>query len=179
MEKQLEHCNWSSVFIPSINWYCSGYDHILASIGAAMIGRYGCAMLCHNTQKRTPYPTRRKDGRLPYKLRSSRCWFSQPQVPKYRGDKCPWATNLPGRLDLILSLDPDTAREILDETRPLKELKKHFMYANLCSMKISQENRDVASQKKDGKAKLWEEFIRTRESISSRWTSPNNLEETT
>jgi phosphomethylpyrimidine synthase len=48
MEKQLEHCDEAPFYTlgPLTTDIAPGYDHITSAIGAAMIGWYGCAMLC-------------------------------------------------------------------------------------------------------------------------------------
>jgi phosphomethylpyrimidine synthase len=48
-----------------------GYDHITSGIGAAMIGWYGCAMLCYVTPKEhlgLPNKKDVKDGVIAYKI---------------------------------------------------------------------------------------------------------------
>jgi phosphomethylpyrimidine synthase len=70
MEKQLEHCNEAPFTWPLTTDIAPGYDHITSAIGAAMIGWYGCAMLCYVTPKNIlAYPTKRcKDGVITLKL---------------------------------------------------------------------------------------------------------------
>jgi phosphomethylpyrimidine synthase len=66
MEKQLEYCDEAPFYTRSLNYrYRSGYDHITSAIGAAMIGWYGCAMLCYVTPK--------EHLGLPNKRRKRRC----------------------------------------------------------------------------------------------------------
>ena len=53
MEKQLEWCDEAPFYTlgPLTTDIAPGYDHITSGIGAAMIGWYGCAMLCYVTPK--------------------------------------------------------------------------------------------------------------------------------
>ena len=53
MEKQLEWCDEAPFYTlgPLTTDIAPGYDHITSAIGAAMIGWYGCAMLCYVTPK--------------------------------------------------------------------------------------------------------------------------------
>ena len=53
MEKQLEECGEAPFYTlgPLTTDIAPGYDHITSGIGAAMIGWFGCAMLCYVTPK--------------------------------------------------------------------------------------------------------------------------------
>ena len=53
MDKQLEWCHEAPFYTlgPLTTDIAPGYDHITSAIGAAMIGWYGCAMLCYVTPK--------------------------------------------------------------------------------------------------------------------------------
>ena len=53
MDKQLDWCHEAPFYTlgPLTTDVAPGYDHITSGIGAAMIGWYGCAMLCYVTPK--------------------------------------------------------------------------------------------------------------------------------
>ena len=55
MDKQLEHCHEAPFYTlgPLTTDIAPGYDHFTSGIGAAMIGWFGCAMLCYVTPKET------------------------------------------------------------------------------------------------------------------------------
>ena len=62
MEKQIEWCHEAPFYTlgPLTTDIAPGYDHITSGIGAAMIGWYGCAMLCYVTPEGTPRPTKQR-----------------------------------------------------------------------------------------------------------------------
>ena len=73
MAKQLEWCHEAPfyTFGPLTTDIAPGYDHITSGIGAAMIGWYGCAMLCYVTPKEhlgLPNKKDVKDGVIAYKI---------------------------------------------------------------------------------------------------------------
>ena len=73
MEKQLEWCGEAPFYTlgPLTTDIAPGYDHITSAIGAAMIGWYGCAMLCYVTPKEhlgLPNKKDVKDGVIAYKI---------------------------------------------------------------------------------------------------------------
>jgi len=77
MEKQLEWCDEAPFYTlgPLTTDIAPGYDHITSAIGAAMIGWYGCAMLCYVTPKEhlgLPNKKDVKDGVIAYKDRRAR-----------------------------------------------------------------------------------------------------------
>jgi phosphomethylpyrimidine synthase len=73
MEKQLSWCDEAPFYTlgPLTTDIAPGYDHITSAIGAAMIGWYGCAMLCYVTPKEhlgLPNKKDVKDGVIAYKI---------------------------------------------------------------------------------------------------------------
>ena len=73
MAKQLEWCHEAPFYTlgPLTTDIAPGYDHITSGIGAAMIGWYGCAMLCYVTPKEhlgLPNKKDVKDGVIAYKI---------------------------------------------------------------------------------------------------------------
>ena len=73
MDEQLKHCDEAPFYTlgPLTTDIAPGYDHITSGIGAAMIGWYGCAMLCYVTPKEhlgLPNKKDVKDGVITYKI---------------------------------------------------------------------------------------------------------------
>lgn len=155
MEKQLDHCGEAPFYTlgPLTTDIAPGYDHITSAIGAAMIGWYGCAMLCYVTPKEhlgLPNKKDVKDGVITYKLAAHAADLAKGHPgAQYRDDALSKARfEFRWNDQFNLSLDPDTAREFHDETLPADGAKvAHFCSMcgpKFCSMKISQEVRDYA-----------------------------------
>lgn len=160
MEKQLEVCHEAPFYTlgPLTTDIAPGYDHITSGIGAAMIGWYGCAMLCYVTPKEhlgLPNKKDVKDGVITYKLAAHAADLAKGHYgAQYRDDALSKA-RFEFRWDdqFNLSLDPDTAREFHDETLPAEGAKvAHFCSMcgpNFCSMRISQDVRDFAEEQEE------------------------------
>ena len=169
MDKQLEHCDEAPFYTlgPLTTDIAPGYDHITSAIGAAMIGWYGCAMLCYVTPKEhlgLPNKKDVKDGVITYKISAHAADLAKGHPGAQYRDNALSKARFEFRWEdqFNLSLDPDTAREFHDETLPADGAKvAHFCSMcgpKFCSMKISQEIRDVAEAEKGMKEKS-EEFI--------------------
>ncbi|TAF71774.1 MAG: phosphomethylpyrimidine synthase ThiC [Flavobacterium sp.] len=160
MDKQLEHCNEAPFYTlgPLTTDIAPGYDHITSAIGAAMIGWYGCAMLCYVTPKEhlgLPNKKDVKDGVITYKIAAHAADLAKGHPGAQYRDNALSKARFEFRWEdqFNLSLDPDTAREFHDETLPADGAKvAHFCSMcgpKFCSMKISQEIRDVAEAEKE------------------------------
>ncbi len=73
MDKQLKECGEAPFYTlgPLTTDIAQGYDHITSGIGAAMIGWFGCAMLCYVTPKEhlgLPGRNDVKDGVITYRI---------------------------------------------------------------------------------------------------------------
>ncbi|WP_289007582.1 phosphomethylpyrimidine synthase ThiC, partial [uncultured Idiomarina sp.] len=73
MDEQLKHCHGAPFYTlgPLTTDIAPGYDHITSGIGAAMIGAFGCAMLCYVTPKEhlgLPNKEDVKQGMIAYKI---------------------------------------------------------------------------------------------------------------
>jgi phosphomethylpyrimidine synthase len=178
MEKQLEQCHEAPFYTlgPLTTDIAPGYDHITSGIGAAMIGWYGCAMLCYVTPKEhlgLPNKKDVKDGVITYKLAAHAADLAKGHPGAQHRDDALSKARFEFRWDdqFNLSLDPDTAREYHDETLPSDNAKvAHFCSMcgpHFCSMKISQDVRDYAKAQglsndeavKQGMQKMSKEFI--------------------
>jgi phosphomethylpyrimidine synthase len=155
MEKQLEACHEAPFYTlgPLTTDIAPGYDHITSGIGAAMIGWYGCAMLCYVTPKEhLGLPDRNdvKEGVITYKISAHAADLAKGHpAARARDDALSRARFEFRWMDQFnLSLDPDRAREFHDQTLPADGAKvAHFCSMcgpKFCSMKISAEVREFA-----------------------------------
>jgi len=157
MDKQLEWCGEAPFYTlgPLTTDIAPGYDHITSGIGAAMIGWYGTAMLCYVTPKEhlgLPNRDDVKEGIITYKIAAHAADLAKGHPGAQVRDNALSKARFEFRWEdqFNLGLDPDRAREFHDQTMP-KEAHKvaHFCSMcgpNFCSMKITQDVRDFASQ---------------------------------
>ena len=154
MDKQLEYCDEAPFYTlgPLVTDIAPGYDHITSGIGAAMIGWFGCAMLCYVTPKEhlgLPNKDDVKTGIITYKIAAHAADLAKGHPASQRRDNALSKARFEFRWEdqFNLGLDPDTAREFHDETLPKDSAKvAHFCSMcgpKFCSMKISQEVRDT------------------------------------
>jgi len=157
MVKQLEWCHEAPFYTlgPLVTDIAPGYDHITSGIGAAMIGWYGCAMLCYVTPKEhlgLPDKDDVKTGVITYKLAAHAADLAKGHPgAQYRDNALSKARfEFRWQDQFNLSLDPQTAREFHDETLPQDGAKTaHFCSMcgpHFCSMKISEDVRHYAAQ---------------------------------
>ena len=158
MEKQLKVCGEAPFYTlgPLTTDIAPGYDHITSGIGAAMIGWYGCAMLCYVTPKEhLGLPTKEdvKVGVVTYKIAAHAADLAKGHPGAQARDNALSKARFEFRWEdqFNLSLDPDTARSYHDATLPDNAAKvAHFCSMcgpHFCSMKITQDVRDYAAQK--------------------------------
>jgi phosphomethylpyrimidine synthase len=160
MDKQLRECGEAPFYTlgPLTTDIAPGYDHITSGIGAAMIGWFGCAMLCYVTPKEhLGLPDRNdvKDGVITYKIAAHAADLAKGHpAAQLRDDALSRARFEFRWVDQFnLSLDPDTAKDFHDETLP-KEAHKVAHFCSMCgpkfcSMKITQDVRDYAATLND------------------------------
>ena len=163
MEKQLACCDEAPFYTlgPLTTDIAPGYDHITSGIGAAMIGWFGCAMLCYVTPKEhlgLPNKKDVKDGIITYKIAAHAADLAKGHPGAQIRDNALSKARFEFRWDdqFNLALDPDTAREYHDETLP-KEAHKVAHFCSMCgpkfcSMKITQDVRDYAAGLEDAAA---------------------------
>ena len=158
MEKELAECFEAPFYTlgPLTTDIAPGYDHITSAIGAAMIGWYGCAMLCYVTPKEHLGLPNRKDvkaGVVAYKVAAHAADLAKGHPGAQAWDNAISQARFEFRWEdqFNLSLDPETAREFHDETLPAAGAKvAHFCSMcgpQFCSMQVTQEVRDYAAQK--------------------------------
>jgi phosphomethylpyrimidine synthase len=159
MAKQLEWCHEAPFYTlgPLTTDIAPGYDHITSGIGAAMIGWYGCAMLCYVTPKEhlgLPNKKDVKDGVIAYKIAAHAADLAKGHPGAQYRDNALSKARFEFRWEdqFNLSLDPITAREFHDETLPQEGAKSaHFCSMcgpHFCSMKITEDVRKYAAEQK-------------------------------
>ena len=155
MNRELEICKGAPFYTlgPLTTDIAPGYDHITSAIGAAMIGWFGCSMLCYVTPKEhlgLPDRDDVKAGVMAYKIAAHAADLAKGhQVAQYRDDQLSKARfDFRWHDQFNLSLDPETALKYHDETLPAPAAKvAHFCSMcgpKFCSMKITQEVREYA-----------------------------------
>jgi phosphomethylpyrimidine synthase len=164
MDKQLKECGEAPFYTlgPLTTDIAPGYDHITSGIGAAMIGWFGCAMLCYVTPKEhlgLPDRDDVKVGVITYKIAAHAADLAKGHPAAQLRDDALSRARFDFRWEdqFNLGLDPDTAREYHDETLP-KEAHKVAHFCSMCgpkfcSMKITQDVRDYAASLGDNERK--------------------------
>ncbi|MEQ4898347.1 phosphomethylpyrimidine synthase ThiC [Proteus vulgaris] len=156
MTEELEHCHEAPFYTlgPLTTDIAPGYDHFTSGIGAAMIGWFGCAMLCYVTPKEhlgLPNKEDVKQGLITYKIAAHAADLAKGHPGAQIRDNAMSKARFEFRWEdqFNLALDPETARQYHDETLPQASGKvAHFCSMcgpKFCSMKITQEVRDYAA----------------------------------
>ncbi len=157
MDLQLQWCGEAPFYTlgPLTTDIAPGYDHITSGIGAAMIGWFGCAMLCYVTPKEhlgLPDRDDVKEGMIAYKIAAHAADVAKGHPGARVRDDALSRARFEFRWEdqFNLGLDPERAREYHDETLPQDSAKvAHFCSMcgpKFCSMKISQEVREYAAK---------------------------------
>jgi phosphomethylpyrimidine synthase len=160
MDKQLKECGEAPFYTlgPLTTDIAPGYDHITSGIGAAMIGWFGCAMLCYVTPKEHLGLPNRDDvkiGVITYRIAAHAADLAKGHPAAQLRDDAISRARFDFRWEdqFNLGLDPDTARSYHDETLP-KDAHKVAHFCSMCgpkfcSMKITQDVRDYAKTLND------------------------------
>ncbi|NNE92487.1 MAG: phosphomethylpyrimidine synthase ThiC [Verrucomicrobiales bacterium] len=157
MEKQLDWCHEAPFYTlgPLTTDIAPGYDHITSGIGAAMIGWYGCAMLCYVTPKEhlgLPNRDDVREGVVTYKIAAHAADLGKGHPAAQERDNAISKARFEFRWNdqFNLGLDPMKARSFHDETLPQEGAKTaHFCSMcgpTFCSMKITEEVREYAAK---------------------------------
>jgi phosphomethylpyrimidine synthase len=135
--KEREMCHEAPFYTlgPLVTDIAPGYDHITSAIGAAMIGWHGASMLCYVTPKEhLGLPNREdvKQGIIAYKIAAHAADLARHRPgARDRDDALSRARySFDWNKQFELSLDPETARSMHDETLP----EEGFKDAAFCSM---------------------------------------------
>ena len=187
MARQLEWCHEAPFYTlgPLTTDIAPGYDHITSGIGAAMIGWYGCAMLCYVTPKEhlgLPDKKDVKDGVIAYKIAAHAADLAKGHPGAQYRDNALSKARFEFRWEdqFNLGLDPETAREFHDATLPQEGAKSaHFCSMcgpHFCSMKITEDVRKYAAEQGVGEDEALakgmkeksEEFLREGAEVYSK-----------
>jgi len=152
VEKENEICHEAPFYTlgPLVTDIAPGYDHITSAIGAAMIGWYGASMLCYVTPKEhlgLPNKEDVKQGIIAYKIAAHAADVARHRKgARDRDDQLSRARfNFDWRQQFALSLDPETAEAMHDETLP-EEGFKDAAFCSMCGPKFCSMNHSVKTQ---------------------------------
>ena len=146
---QQKYCNEAPFYTlgPLVTDVAPGYDHITSAIGAAMVGWYGSSLLCYVTPKEhlgLPNEEDVRNGVIAYKIAAHAADIARGRRKAHeRDDALSRARfSFDWEQQFALSLDPETAKRMHDETLPddfYKDAKFCSMCGpKFCSMRISQ-----------------------------------------
>jgi len=173
MDKQLRECGEAPFYTlgPLVTDIAPGYDHITSGIGAAMIGWYGCAMLCYVTPKEhlgLPDRDDVKVGVVTYRIAAHAADVAKGHPGAQARDDALSRARFEFRWEdqFNLGLDPATAKDFHDQTLPKQAHKvAHFCSMcgpKFCAMKITQDVRDYAAK---GMADMSKAFVESGSEI--------------
>ena len=165
VDKEVELCDGAPFYTlgPLVTDIAPGYDHITSAIGAAMIGWHGASMLCYVTPKEhlgLPDEKDVKDGMIAYKIAAHAADIARHRPgAQDRDDAISYARyTFDWEKQFALSIDPETARSMHDETLP-DEYYKEAAFCSMCgpkfcsmnwSSKVDEFNKEVHGiEKKD------------------------------
>ena len=157
VDREMKDCQEAPFYTlgPLVTDIAPGYDHITSAIGAANIGWYGTAMLCYVTPKEhlgLPDKQDVRDGIIAYKIAAHAADLGKGHPGAQIRDNALSKARFEFRWEdqFNLSLDPQHARALHDETLPRDAAKvAHFCSMcgpHFCSMKITQDVRDYAAK---------------------------------
>src|SRR6185503_9969066 len=146
VDKEVEWCHSAPFYTlgPLVTDIAPGYDHITSAIGAAMIGWHGASMLCYVTPKEhlgLPNEKDVKDGIIAYKIAAHAADIARHRPgARDRDDAISHARyTFDWDKQFALSLDPDTARGMHDETLP-DDYYKEAAFCSMCGPKFCSMN---------------------------------------
>ncbi len=157
MERELDVCAEAPFYTlgPVTTDVAPGYDHITSAVGAAMIGWFGCALLCYVTPKEhLGLPDREdvKAGVIAYRIAAHAADLAKGHPAAQIRDNLLSRARFEFRWEdqFKLALDPETAREFHDETMPGHGSKvAHFCSMcgpKFCSMEMTRELQGCAER---------------------------------
>jgi phosphomethylpyrimidine synthase len=174
VDKEIEYCFAAPFYTlgPLVTDIAPGYDHITSAIGAAMIGWHGASMLCYVTPKEhlgLPNEKDVKDGIIAYKIAAHAADVARGRPgARDRDDAISYARyTFDWEKQFALSLDPETARAMHDETLP-DDYYKGAAFCSMCgpkfcsmnySSKVDEYNKQVHGLEKKDYSELVEKFV--------------------
>ena len=174
--RQIEECSEAPFYVlgPLVTDIAPGYDHITSAIGAALAAEAGAAMLCYVTPKEhlgLPNKDDVRQGVIAYKIAAHAGDIARGRKnARHRDDELSRARfAFDWNRQFELSLDPETARAMHDETLP-QEVFKSAKFCSMCgpkfcSMRITQDIRKMAEQESGVRSQ--ESGVRSQESAIS------------
>ena len=154
VQKQAEICHGAPFYTlgPLVTDIAPGYDHITSAIGAAVIGQFGAALLCYVTPREhlgLPDENDVKNGVIAYKIAAHGADVARGRPGSRRRDDALSKARFEfdWNRQFELSLDPETARAMHDETLP-QEVFKSAKFCSMCgpkfcSMRVTQDIRKM------------------------------------
>jgi phosphomethylpyrimidine synthase len=174
VDKERELCYEAPFYTlgPLVTDIAPGYDHITSAIGAAMIGWHGAAMLCYVTPKEhlgLPNEKDVKDGIIAYKIAAHAADLARRRPgAQDRDNALSFARyTFDWEKQFALSLDPETARSMHDETLP-DAFYKEAAFCSMCgpkfcsmnySTKVDEYNREVHGLEKKDYSELVDRLV--------------------
>jgi phosphomethylpyrimidine synthase len=174
VDKEVEYCFAAPFYTlgPLVTDIAPGYDHITSAIGAAMIGWYGASMLCYVTPKEhlgLPNEKDVKDGIIAYKIAAHAADVARHRTgARDRDDAISFARyTFDWEKQFALSLDPQTARSMHDETLA-DDYYKSAAFCSMCgpkfcsmnySSKVDEYNKEVHGLEKADYSALMDKFL--------------------
>ncbi|MGH9729259.1 MAG: phosphomethylpyrimidine synthase ThiC [Candidatus Acidiferrales bacterium] len=156
VKKENEMCHEAPFYTlgPLVTDIAPGYDHITSAIGAAMIGWHGASMLCYVTPKEhlgLPNADDVRQGVIAYKIAAHAADVARHRPgARDRDDALSYARFLfDWNKQFDLSLDPDTARAMHDETLP-DDFYKDAKFCSMCGPKFCSMNQTQIAEANDG-----------------------------
>jgi phosphomethylpyrimidine synthase len=153
VDKEIEMCHEAPFYTlgPLVTDIAPGYDHITSAIGAAMIGWHGASMLCYVTPKEHLGLPNRDDvrqGIIAYKIAAHAADVARHRPgARDRDDAISYARFLfDWKKQFELSLDPETARAMHDETLP-DDYYKDAAFCSMCGPKFCSMNTTQVLEK--------------------------------
>jgi phosphomethylpyrimidine synthase len=157
VDKEREVCHEAPFYVlgPLVTDIAPGYDHITSAIGAALAAEAGAAMLCYVTPKEhlgLPNKDDVRQGVIAYKIAAHAGDIARGRKnARHRDDELSKARfEFDWNRQFDLSLDPETARSMHDETLP-QEVFKSAKFCSMCgpkfcSMRVTQDIRKLAAE---------------------------------
>src|SRR5712671_933026 len=174
VDKEMEWCHEAPFYTlgPLVIDIAPGYDHITSAIGAAMIGWFGASILCYVTPKEhlgLPNAEDVKQGVIAYKIAAHAADVARQRPgARDRDDALSYARyKFDWEKQFELSLDPETARSMHDETLP-EEGYKTAAFCSMCgpkfcsmnySSKVDEYNKQVHGLEKKDYSELVEKLV--------------------
>lgn len=157
IEKQIRICDGAPFYVlgPLVTDIAPGYDHITSAIGAAIAGQHGAAMLCYVTPKEhlgLPDAEDVRAGVIAYKIAAHAADVARHRTgARNRDDALSKARyEFDWNEQFRLSLDPERARSMHDETLPQETFKSAKFCSmcgpKFCSMRINEDMRKLSRE---------------------------------